>query len=324
MISAKKEMERGSSSRNINKRKKIVKRVRWADEVGGDLIAIKGDHKSGDSILPGCEINQNQVRDGGVIVATRRGKGLDASIRSEPLGPVRTEEHSINSIRPVPCSYKEVLLRGPRSRSCAANLKPHFPKAPLKLESAASWRLAGRCFRCLASGYKVADCRDPVRCLRYRKSGHRAHFCKEEERKTWGRMNRVYRQRERTPRVYIPYTEEYLRRRELRRNAVLADVIPPANLGTDPLQTIAFAMARRFGGYTEDFAVARYRDRGYVIFLPEWVSAEVLARREVLTLNGFWIRCYTWGQYRNARPHRVSYSAWIRLINLLFECWTVA
>lgn len=47
-------------------------------------------------------------------------------------------------------------------------------------------------------------------------------------------------------------------------------------------------------------------------------------RREVLTLDGFWIRCYVWAQYRNARPHRVSYRAWIRLINLSFESWTVA
>lgn len=73
-------------------------------------------------------------------------------------------------------------------------------------------------------------------------------------------MDRALRHRGRTPRVYVPYTEKYLRRRELRRNAVLADVIPPANLRTDPANTIAAAMARRFGGYTKDFAVARYRD----------------------------------------------------------------
>uniref|UniRef100_A0A6V7QUJ1 DUF4283 domain-containing protein n=1 Tax=Ananas comosus var. bracteatus TaxID=296719 RepID=A0A6V7QUJ1_ANACO len=107
-------------------------------------------------------------------------------------------------------------------------------------------------------------------------------------------------------RVYVPYTKEYLRRRELRRNAVLADVIQPANLGTNPQRTIATVMARRFGGYTEDFGVTRYRDRDFAIFLPEWVSAEVLTRREECT------------------PHRVAYRAWIRLINLPFESWTVA
>lgn len=91
-----------------------------------------------------------------------------------------------------------------------------------------------------------------------------------------------------------------MRRKELRRNAVLADVIQSANLGPDPPYTIASALAHRFGGYTQDFAVARYQDRDYAIFLPEWVSAEVLARREVVTLDGFRLKCYIWGQYRNA------------------------
>nr|CAD1835534.1 unnamed protein product [Ananas comosus var. bracteatus] len=123
--------------------------------------------------------------------------------------------------------------------------------------------------------------------------------------------------------VYVPYTEEYLRRVDLRRNALLADVIQPANLGPDPISTIKSALASRFGGYNDDFAVARHRDRHFAIFLPEWVPAEVLSRREVLTLNGFWLRCFPWGQYRDARPHRVHYRAWIRLINLPFEIWTV-
>nr|CAD1832859.1 unnamed protein product [Ananas comosus var. bracteatus] len=50
----------------------------------------------------------------------------------------------------------------------------------------------------------------------------------------------------------------------------------------------------------------------------------MLVRREVLTLEGFWIRCWPWGRYRDARPHRVQYKAWIRLINLPFEIWSVA
>nr|CAD1827268.1 unnamed protein product [Ananas comosus var. bracteatus] len=49
----------------------------------------------------------------------------------------------------------------------------------------------------------------------------------------------------------------------------------------------------------------------------------MLIRREVLTVDDFWIRCYPWGQYRNASPHRLRYRAWIRLINLPFEIWTV-
>nr|CAD1835997.1 unnamed protein product [Ananas comosus var. bracteatus] len=96
-------------------------------------------------------------------------------------------------------------------------------------------------------------------------------------------MNRAANLRGRAPvsKVYVLYTEEYLRRVELRRNG-LADVIQPANLGADPISTIKTALTSRFGGYTADFAVA------------------------------------------HARPYRVQYKAWIRLINLPFEIWSVA
>lgn len=192
-----------------------------------------------------------------------------------------------------------------------------------------------KCFRCLASDHQIAECRDPVRCIRCRKSGHRAVNCKETEPRVRDRVNRVFRQRdyrvnkvfrqrERVPKVYVPDTDEVLRRKVIRRNAVLADIIPPANLGPDPTHTIASALAIRFGGYTHDFGVARYRDRDYAIFLPEWVSAEMLARREVLTFDGFWIRCYKWGRNRNTRPHRVIYKAWVQLLNLPFKCWSTA
>lgn len=124
--------------------------------------------------------------------------------------------------------------------------------------------------------------------------------------------------------VFVPYTEEYLRRIELRQNAILADVIEPANLGQEPITVIKTALANRFGGYTKDFAVARCRERDYAIFLPDWVPADTLIRRQILTLNGFWLRCWPWGRYRDARPHRVQYKAWIRLINLSFEIWSVA
>lgn len=104
--------------------------------------------------------------------------------------------------------------------------------------------------------------------------------------------------------VFVPYTEEYLRRQELRRNVILADVLRPANLGLDPVSTIKNAMARRFGGYTDDFAVARYRERDFAIFLPEWVSAADLLKREVLSLGDFWLRCYPWGS--TGMPSRIG------------------
>lgn len=38
-------------------------------------------------------------------------------------------------------------------------------------------RLAGVCYRCLASDHRVAQCRDPVRCLRCRGNGHISSSC---------------------------------------------------------------------------------------------------------------------------------------------------
>nr|CAD1839827.1 unnamed protein product [Ananas comosus var. bracteatus] len=183
-----------------------------------------------------------------------------------------------------------------------------------------------RCFRCLATDHTVAVCRDPVRCLRCWRIGHRAKACREIPGLSKGAMNRAANIRGRAPqhKVFVPYTEEYLRQIELRRNAILADVIEPANLGPEPITVIKTALASRFGGYTEDFAVARCRERDYAIFLPDWVPADVLIRRQILTLNGFWLRCWPWGRHRDVRPHRVLYKAWIRLINFPFEIWSVA
>nr|CAD1830399.1 unnamed protein product [Ananas comosus var. bracteatus] len=140
--------------------------------------------------------------------------------------------------------------------------------------------LLRRCFRRLAKDHKAAASRDPVRCLKCLRFGHRANQYKDKRKyNVVDSMYRPYQRLGHAPvlKVFIPYTEKYLRRLELRRNAVLTDVLQPANLGSDPITTIKNAMARRFGGYTDDFAVAR----------------------KVLTLNDFSTRCYAWGQYRN-------------------------
>lgn len=109
-----------------------------------------------------------------------------------------------------------------------------------------------------------------------------AQQCREGGSETESIMHRAQQGRGRTPllKTFVPYTDEYLRRRDLRRNAMLVDVIRPANLGRSLQQTIATAMANRFGGYSSDFFVAKYRDREFAIFLPNnWVSAEMLIRR---------------------------------------------
>nr|CAD1835713.1 unnamed protein product [Ananas comosus var. bracteatus] len=241
----------------------------------------------------------------GTIGGTSTG-GIDEELGGS-VGCKFAEEHSHST------HHQPLSSRHPPSR------------APSNPRVSPSARLEKRCFRCLARDHVVAACRDPVRCLRCWHTGHRAKFCNTKLARSAVIMNRALHHRGRAPqaKVYVPFTEEYLRRVELRRNALLADVIPPANLGPDPINTIKSALARRFGGYNEDFSVARCRERDFAVFLPEWVPVGVLTRREILTLDGFWLRCYPWGQYRDARPHPVQYKAWIRLISLPFEIWTV-
>ncbi len=122
--------------------------------------------------------------------------------------------------------------------------------------------------------------------------------------------------------AFIPYIEEFLRRTELKRNAMLVDVVQPADLEPDPQHTLADAFARRFGGYSHDFFVTRFRERDSAIILPGSVSAETLIRRHLITLEATWLRCYAWGPHRNARPHRSRFTAWIQLRNVPFDCWT--
>ncbi len=231
-------------------------------------------------------------------------------------------------------SYKAALLSCQPRPPCSSHL------SQLKRPSRASrppspfLRLAKEavCFRCIAPDHKVAVCRDPVRCLVCRRTGHRAFQCKRRFSEASGvktmNLNRVRANRQggRVPRLtaFVPYTEEFIRRTELRRNAILADVMQPDSLGPAPQQTLANALARRFGGYSHDFFVARYNERDFAVLLPSWVSAETLIRRQVTTHDNIWLRCYPWGPSWYARPHRSSFKAWIQLRNVPFECWTPA
>nr|CAD1819186.1 unnamed protein product [Ananas comosus var. bracteatus] len=325
------------------KKKKAVKRVVWADEVGRKLLVSKDGINGEVKTLPEvrCPKVRDEVRDAreGITADQLRGNGVG---KEDPPGDpwTRCERRKVggrfNSVFTEARSYKEALLRGsgpqaPTSLHLLRGSRTQASNPPSRTQHFSTFgrtrsntsRMSGKCFRCLAPDHWVVDCRDPIKCIRCLRSGHRASTCKEKAGVARDKMHRMLQRRERTPRVYVPYTEEFLRRREQRRNAVLADVIQPANLGPDPTSTIANALARRFGGYSQDFPVARFRERDFAIFLPEWVSAEVIARREILTLEGFWLRCFAWGPYRDARPHRMAYRAWIRLVNLPFECWTV-
>lgn len=100
--------------------------------------------------------------------------------------------------------------------------------------------------------------------------------------------------------VFVPLTEGFYSRQQISRNAVLANVIGPANLGHCPQEMIADDLAQRFGGLSDDFHVARYRERDFVIFLPQWVRPDTLTSMEVVRFHHCQLRCYEWNPHRNA------------------------
>ncbi len=102
---------------------------------------------------------------------------------------------------------------------------------------------------------------------------------------------------------------------------MLATPMGPANLGHYPQGMIANYLAGRFGGFSNDFLVTKYRERDFVIFLPQWVQPEVLIRREGVCLGHYRLRCFACNPYRDAVRARLTYKVWIKLVNLPYECW---
>jgi hypothetical protein len=90
---------------------------------------------------------------------------LVAAQPAEPAQPSKGGEAKASG------GWQEVLRhRGPcHSASSAVTLSPR---------SIPAW-LFGRCFRCLAYGHRVADCRDPLRCPHCLENEHRASECRD-------------------------------------------------------------------------------------------------------------------------------------------------
>lgn len=244
-------------------RRKLLDCSDVTDEDGESAVEILRSQRKDKVTLHAFGKGPTSKLGNGVIVGHREGKGGLQFGTTPGKGSCCGEGGGSNSLS-RPATYKEALLwRGKTTQ-------PPSVKPPKKYPSYQRSKLlpchpsARRCFRCLASDHLIADCRDPVRCRRCLRLGHRVHQCKAK-RGLWANaeMFRLNQRQGRPGRVsatkvFVPYTEEYLRRQEMRRNAVLADVIQLANLGPDPVSTIKNAMVRRFGGYNDDFAVARH------------------------------------------------------------------
>nr|CAD1822970.1 unnamed protein product [Ananas comosus var. bracteatus] len=184
-------------------------------------------------------------------------------------------------------SYKEVLLlpvlplRSTPSSTTRSPL-PVSRSTRRPLSSLDRNFFKGRCYRCLSRHHWASSCREPTRCARCFKTGHKARSC----------MNRlpmaVYRAMRARPaylNAFVPLSEDFFARQNRRRNAILVDVVPPANLGHFPQDTIANGLASRFGGYPTDFHVARTANETTSSSYRSGYRATFLSRGKSLVLK---------------------------------------
>lgn len=94
----------------------------------------------------------------------------DAAAEDSSLGwqQVRSRKEKRNPQAPV--------LGDPRQGRQGRRAPPSDPMA-LKQHLAFKARLRGKCFRCLSKRHRLADCREPLRCIRCKGIGHFARTC---------------------------------------------------------------------------------------------------------------------------------------------------
>nr|CAD1817831.1 unnamed protein product [Ananas comosus var. bracteatus] len=269
------------------------KRVTWADNVGSALTRTAYFSRTTSHFKPGS-LTPYQPR-------AEDKPWTEASHRKD-----------IHSNPHFKKTYREALLTPASTPLSHSHIHP-------KSSGFGNFSFKGRCFRCLGRDHRASHCRDPIRCTKCFKSGHFAKSCMH---RLPLHVYRFMRARPAYLSAFVPLSDDFAARQNRRRNAILVDVIPPANLGHFPQDTIANGLASRFGGYPNDFQVARYSERDYVVFLPEWVQSDRLISRDVLSLGDFRLRCFPWNPYRGARRPPLTYKAWIRLVSLPYECWS--
>nr|CAD1822782.1 unnamed protein product [Ananas comosus var. bracteatus] len=197
---------------------------------------------------------------------------------------------------------------------------PEDRRGPDKSEGKSTTSLTSGLYKkCLGTNHRASTYRGPLRCARFFKAGHVARGCMDRLPMA---VYRAMRARPSYLSAFVPQTDDLRTRQNHCRNAILVDVLPPKKLGHFPQETIANGMASRFGGFPSDFHVAKFSQRDFVIFLPEWVPADQLIRREILSLEDLRMHCLPWNPYSGLRRASLAYNVWIRLVCLPYECWS--
>ncbi|EMS56389.1 hypothetical protein TRIUR3_20920 [Triticum urartu] len=96
------------------------------------------------------------------------------------LGPAAPEDSALGwqhvRSRKEKRNPQPPVLGDPRQGRQGRRAPPSDPMA-LKQHLAFKARLRGKCFRCLSKRHRLADCREPLRCIRCKGIGHFARTC---------------------------------------------------------------------------------------------------------------------------------------------------
>ncbi len=146
------------------KQKGIVNRVKWADEVGRELKETRTGIKV---LLAKC--GRGFIATGVDGVSSKREDEkwvrLAGRCRRGDSIPGKEEGGDDQPAYGRP-SYKEVLmLHGLKQPTSTSNSSAGSGASFSKRKVPTKLRQVGKCFKCLAVDHRVADCRDPVRCI---------------------------------------------------------------------------------------------------------------------------------------------------------------
>nr|CAD1818029.1 unnamed protein product [Ananas comosus var. bracteatus] len=99
--------------------------------------------------------------------------------------------------------------------------------------------------------------------------------------------------------TFVPLFEDFFDNQNHCRNAILVDVVPPTPLGHFPQETISNGLANQFDEYSFDFHIARYSERDFVIFFPDWVQCDLRCELgQFISADDFSVRMVDLSSYK--------------------------